>query len=302
MDTVSVVWPALGFTTALLIFLLGLRMVRSRPADYLDAQDLILLREERRRAARKSPMERLADPLVPLLRRLLGRRGVAYLRRMIDQAGRPAGVTVDSLLRRVGWWTVLMVPVAILFVVEGQLLALLLLPVIVVVVPLMGIASTARRRREAIDRDLPDFLDILAVTVSAGISFRAALRRVTDRFAGPIAEEVGLTLDQLSHGATMRGAFTGLQERTRSEPMRIFVTAFLQAEELGAPLIDTLNQIALDMRRSSAQSARRHAAQLAPRVTLVTSLLMVPATLILLVVGIVIGADIDFGSLIKAFQ
>ncbi|MBO0812113.1 MAG: hypothetical protein J2P23_08710, partial [Microlunatus sp.] len=63
-----------------------------------------------------------------------------------------------------------------------------------------------------------------------------------------------------------------------------------------------LNQIALDMRRSSAQSARRRAAQLAPRVTLVTSLLMVPATLILLVVGIVIGADIDFGSILKAFR
>lgn len=302
MDTVSVVWPALGFTTAVVMFLLGLRMVRSRSADYLDAEDLVLLREERRRTARPSLLNRLADPIVPLLRRLLGRRGVAYLRRMIDQAGRPAGVTVDSLLRRVGWWMILMIPVAILFLADGQPLALLLLPVIVVVVPLMGIAGSARRRREAIDRDLPDFLDILAVTVSAGISFRAALRRVTDRFAGPIAEEVGLTLDQLTHGATMRGAFSGLQERTRSEPMRVFVTAFLQSEELGAPLIDTLNQIALDMRRSSAQAARRRAAQLAPRVTLVTSLLMVPATLILLIAGIVVGSGIDFGALLKGFQ
>ncbi|MBO0812112.1 MAG: type II secretion system F family protein, partial [Microlunatus sp.] len=240
MDTVSVFWPALGFTTAFMIFVIGLRMARSHPADYLDTEDLILLREERRRSGRRSPIERLANPMVPLLRRLIGRRGVGYLRRMIDQAGRPAGVSVDSLLRRVAWWIVLMVPVGILFIAEHQMLALLLLPVIVAVVPLMGIASTARRRREAIDRDLPDFLDILAVTVSAGISFRAALRRVTDRFSSPIAEEVGLTLDQLSHGATMRGAFTGLQERTRSEQMRIFVTAFLQAEELGAPLIDTL--------------------------------------------------------------
>jgi len=301
MQTVSVVWPALGFTAALLIFLLGLRMVRSRAADYLDADDLILLKDERRRARRRSLLDRLADPIVPLLRRLIGRRGVAYLRRLIDQAGRPEGVTVDQLLRRVCWWAILMLPVAVLFLANGQFLGLLLVPVIIVMVPLMGIASTARRRRDAIDRDLPDFLDILAVTVSAGISFRAALRRVTDRFAGPIAEEIGLTLDQLAHGATIRGAFLGLQERTRSEPMRTFVTAFLQSEELGAPLIDTLNQIALDMRRSSAQDARRRAAQIAPRVTLVTSLLMVPATLVLLVVGIILGADINFGEMLKAF-
>ncbi|QDP96619.1 type II secretion system F family protein [Microlunatus elymi] len=302
MTAVSALWPALGFTAAVLVFILGLRLVRSRPADYLDADDLILLRDERRRANRRSPLDLLADPLVPALRRLLGRRGVGYLRRMIDQAGRPEGVTVDRLIRRVAWWIVLMIPVGIMFMINGQWLALPLLPVIVVVVPLMGIAGSARRRREAVDRELPDFLDILAVTVSAGIAFRAALRRVTDRFSGPIAEEVGLTLDQMSHGASLRVAFSGLQERTGSESMRTFVTAFLQAEELGAPLIDTLNQIALDMRRTSAQQARRRAAQIAPRVTLVTSLLMVPAALILLVVGIVVGADIDFGSLFKAFS
>ena len=53
--------------------------------------------------------------------------------------------------------------------------------------------------------------------------------------------------------------------------MAQFVTAFLQAEELGAPLVDTLRQIALDMRRSAAAAGRRRAARVAPRVTLVTS-------------------------------
>ena len=84
--------------------------------------------------------------------------------------------------------------------------------------------------------------------------------------------------------------------------MHRFVTAFLQAEELGAPLADTLNQIALDMRRESAQALRRKAAQTAPRVTLVTSLVLVPAALILVVVGLVLGADIDFGGLKDAFS
>lgn len=304
MSTFSTIWPALGATGAMLTFLLGYRMMRSSASTYLDAADLILLKEERRREAsgRLSPLERLAGRLAPRLRRLIGPSGFAYLQRQIDYAGRPVGVSVDGLLRRICWWLLLLLPVAVLFVIEGQLLGVVLLPLVAVLMPLMRIAGQSRRRRESIDRDLPDFLDILAVTVSAGISFRAALSRVTERFAGAISDEVRLTLDQLAHGASIRVAFLAMERRSGSAAMRSFVTAFLQAEELGAPLAETLNQIALDMRRENAQDLRRKAAQTAPRVTLVTSLVLVPAALILVVVGVVLGADIDLGSLRDAFS
>ena len=300
----STIWPAIGATGALLTFLLGYRMMRSSASEYLDASDLILLKEERRReaAGRLSLLERVAGQFVPRLRSLIGRQGVGYLQRQIDYAGRPVGVTVDGLLRKVCWWGLLLLPVGVLFVIRGQLLALLLLPAVAVLLPLTRIAGQSRRRRESIDRDLPDFLDIVAVTVSAGISFRSALARVIDRFEGPISEEIRLTLDQLSHGVSLRAAFTSMRQRTGASAMTSFVTAFLQAEELGAPLATTLNQIALDMRRESAQRLRRTAAQTAPRVTLVTSLVLVPATLILLIVGLALGADIDFSGLRDAFS
>ena len=304
MLSFSTLWPALGATGALVMFVLGYRMLRSNASDYLDAADLILLREERRReaAGRLSPLERLAGRFVPRLRRLIGPGGVHYLQRQIDYAGRPVGVSVDGLLRKMCWWAVLLVPVGLLFVVQGQLLGLLLIPVVAVLLPLMRIAAQSRRRRESIDRDLPDFLDILAVTVSAGISFRSALARVIDRFHGAISDEVRLTLDQMAHGASIRVAFTQMERRSGSTAMRSFVTAFLQAEELGAPLATTLNQIALDMRRENAQAMRRRAAQTAPRVTLVTSLVLVPAALILVIVGLVLGANIDFRALRSAFS
>ena len=85
--------------------------------------------------------------------------------------------------------------------------------------------------------------------------------------------------------------------------MHSFVTAFLQAEELGAPLAETLNQIAADMRRESAQRMRRRAAQTAPRVTLVTSLVLVPATLILVIVGLICRRpNLDLGGLLESFS
>ena len=302
MGQFSSLWPALGATGALLVFLLGYRMARTSARDYLDAADLILLKEERRREARLSPVMRLAARFVPRVRRLIGPGGIRYLQRLIDQAGRPAGVSVDSLLRSVCWWALLLVPVVILFVVQGQLLPAVLCPGVAVLLPLARISGQGRRRRDSIDRDLPDFLDILAVTVNAGISFRSALARVIDRFEGPISDEVRLTLDQMSHGASTKVAFLAMQRRSGSTAMRSFTTAFLQADELGAPLAETLNQIALDMRRENAQAQRRKASQTVPKVTLVTSLVMVPAALILVIVGLAIGSGIDLDSIGEALR
>jgi tight adherence protein C len=299
----SAYWPALAATGTLILFLLGLRMMRGRVADYLDASDLILLKDERQREAanRATLLQRLAGRLGARLRRALSPTLVNAIQRQVDQAGRPPGITVDSLLRRMCWWLLLLTPVGVLFVLQGQPLLIVLLLPPAVLLPLMPIAGRARRRRESIDRDLPDFLDILAVTVGAGMAFRAALARVADHFSGPISDEVRLTLGQLSHGASVRVAFTGLAQRTGSPAVRSFVSAFLQAEELGAPLVETLNQIATDMRRDSAQTMRRRAAQTAPRVTLVTSIVLVPADLILVIVGLVLGADIDFGQVFGMF-
>ena len=82
MLTFSTVWPALGATGALLTLILGYRMMRGRPSEYLDAADLILLREERRReaAGRLSLLERLAGRFVPRIRRMIGPSGYGWSR------------------------------------------------------------------------------------------------------------------------------------------------------------------------------------------------------------------------------
>src|SRR5918998_6420944 len=121
MLTFSTMWPALGATGALLTLILGYRMMRGQPSEYLDAADLILLKEERRReaAGRLSLLERLAGRFVPRIRRLIGPGGVAYLQRLINHAGRPVGVTVDGLLRKIVAWLILLLPLAVIFVVRG---------------------------------------------------------------------------------------------------------------------------------------------------------------------------------------
>jgi tight adherence protein C len=283
---------------AVVLFLVGLRMARTSPIDLLDADDLVLLKKrQRRRAESDGILTRIARTQVPRLRRSLGPRLVASLQKRIDEAGRPDGLTVDLFLQQCAWWAVLVAAPALLFLIQGTWIMLPLCAVIPVLIPLARLAGAQRKRRESMERDLPDFLDVLAVTVMAGVTFRAALARVAERFEGPLAEEVTLTLHQITNGASVRDAFSDMRKRTSSEPVAQFVSALLQSQELGAPLAESLGHIAQDIRHGSAQRQRQAAAKTSPRVTLVSSMILLPGALILVLVGLVLGMHIDFGAL-----
>ena len=137
---------------------------------------------------------------------------------------------------------------------------------------------------------------MLAVVVSAGLGFRQALDRVADEYEGPWADELRITLRQMDMGVSRREAFDELRKRNDSEQVAQFVTALQQGEELGAPIVDTLIQIAKDMRRTDAQNARRRAARTVPGHGVITTF-MVPATMILLMTGTILGSRINFGDL-----
>ncbi|MEO9322608.1 type II secretion system F family protein [Nocardioides sp. C4-1] len=299
----AVFLPGAALALALVIALRGYHLLRADPADGLGLDDLTILRPEQRRSATgEGPLGRLATRLAPAVRRRLHPRVIRWLQTQVEYAGRPDGLGVDGVIRIGLVWALIVSPAVLLFVVGGNLVGLALCLTAPVIMPLARLSRFRRIRTEAIERDLPDFLDVLAVTVTAGVGFRPALLRVSERFGGPLAGEMQLALGQVQHGATLRGAFEQLRERSDSEALRQFVTAFLQSDELGAPLVEALSQIAVDQRRDHAQRQRRKAAQVAPRVTLVTTVVLVPATLILLLVGIVLGADLDFSSLFGGFS
>ncbi|NHA69459.1 type II secretion system F family protein [Phycicoccus flavus] len=289
--------PGMVAAVAIYLFLRGYRMMRTDPATDLAVEDLALLQgATKTRARSQGPLGALSYRLAPRVRVLLPPKTVLWLRRQIDLAGRPSGIDVDSVIARGVMWFLIISPAMVIFVLQARVLPVLMAVAAIFVMPLARLSAMGRKRREQIDRDLPDFLDVLAVTVSAGIGFRQALAVVAERFGGPLSEEMMTTLHQISTGASVRGAFRAMRERNASESIEEFTTAYLQAEELGAPLVDTLNQIAGDMRRASAQRSRQKAAALAPRVTLLTTVVMVPGAMVLLVVGLYIGADLDFGS------
>jgi tight adherence protein C len=241
-------------------------------------------------------LDRLGIRWAPVVMRMMGPARVSRMRARIDHAGHPHGLTVERYAARRAVYGALGGFAAVLLLVRGNWLLALLLTAYAWWWADLGIWLAIRRRRDDIERTLPDFLDVLAVVVSAGLGFRQALERVNAVYKGPWSDEVRIALRQMDVGVSRRDAFDELRKRNRSDQVGQFVTALQQGEELGAPIARTLLQIATDMRRTEAQNARRRAARMVPRATAVITTLLVPATMILLITGTVMGSRIHFGD------
>ncbi|MEV0257461.1 DUF5936 domain-containing protein [Streptomyces sp. NPDC050732] len=275
----------------------GVRMYR---ADAKLPSDLAVALEvgATRVSAAGSAVDRLGMRFAPLVLRAMGPKRVDAKRRRIDMAGNPGGLTIDRYAARRAVYGVFGLVLGLVFFANGSPLFGLLTLVFGAVAADALIWQAIRERREVIDRTLPDFLDVLAVVVSAGLGFRQALDRVAERYEGPWADELRITLRQMDMGVSRRQAFDELRRRNASEQVAQFVSALQQGEELGSPIADTLIQIATDMRRTDAQNSRRRAAKTIPKATMVTLVFMLPATMILIASGMFLGSGSDFGSIL----
>jgi tight adherence protein C len=244
------------------------------------------MRERERRSVLARLVNHLASRLGPRLAPSLRSSRRTALEKRIDYAGRP--LTVQ---RFVGIKAALAILLGL--GVGGLLLLLGASPIFLLLLTAIGwwgpdvwLTRAGRLRQEAIERSLPDFLDILAVSVRAGLGYRLALRRVSEALEGPVSEEMLTVLRQMELGQDRREAFLALRERNKSESLKSFVAAQLQAEELGVPLAEALNDIADDMRRLAYQNARRQAQRASPRVSLIVTTLIVPGAVILILLSV----------------
>ncbi|NUK04727.1 type II secretion system F family protein [Streptomyces lunaelactis] len=273
----------------------GIRLYR---ADAKLPSDLAVALEvgATRTSAVGSGVDRLGMRYAPAVLRMMGPKRVNRLRVRLDKAGNPGGLTVDRYAARRAVYGFIGALGAFALIINAHPFLALLFVAFGIWWAEVGIWAATRARRAAIERTLPDFLDVLAVVVSAGLGFRQALDRVAERYQGPWADELKITLRQMDMGVSRRDAFEQLRKRNASEQVAQFVTALQQGEELGAPIVDTLIAIANDMRRTDAQNARRRASKAVPQATGIVTMLMVPATILLIGAGMFLGSGMNFGG------
>ncbi|WP_406284520.1 DUF5936 domain-containing protein [Streptomyces sp. NBC_00209] len=274
----------------------GIRMYR---ADAKLPGDLALALEvgASRTSAAGSAIDRVGMRYAPRVLSLMGPRSVDRIRRKLDMAGNPRGLTVDRYAARRAVFGGLGILAALAMLMNGQVVLAVILLVYGLFWTDVIIRAAIARRKDDIERTLPDFLDVLAVVVSAGLGFRQALERVSEKYTGPWSDELRITLRQMDMGVSRRDAFDQLRRRNESEQVSMFVSALQQGEELGAPIVDTLIQIANDMRRTDAQNARRKAAKAVPKATLIVTSFMLPGTIILIAVGFYYAANVNINEI-----
>lgn len=227
---------------------------------------------------------------------LLGEDGQRAVRRRISSAGHPDGITVEDYAQRKAGEIMLFGGLTVMLFLGGSYFWGILTLLFAGMTDL-HLLTSSRQRQDQIQQQLPDFLDVLAVTVGAGLSFRQALERVADAMPGVLADEFRIALRQMDLGTSRKNAFLALQDRNSNESLGKFVTAIQQSEELGAPLSSALSEISQDMRRDDAQYMRRKAQKLNPQVTGISAATLLPALILLLGGAMWFGMAPDLGNL-----
>lgn len=184
--------------------------------------------------------------------------------------------TVGAALVGVAW-TVLASPSSRIGV-----LGLVLLPVVGALLPQSWLSRKVSERRQAIFRDLPDVLDLLAISVEAGMGFEGALDVVCSNFDSPLALEFSRTLKEMELGLPRREALQNMKRRTEVPELSNFVLALTQADALGMPVGRVLHTQAAEMRIKRRQWAREKAAKLPVKILFPLVLFIFPAILIVI--------------------
>jgi tight adherence protein C len=146
------------------------------------------------------------------------------------------------------------------------------------------VSSRARKRRDSIKAQLPDALDLLAVSVEAGLGFDGAISKLTDHMDGPLTEEFGLTLNEIRIGESRQDALKKLSERCDTPEVSGFTRAIIQADQLGISLGRILRVQATDSRLRR-QAAAEEKAMKAPIKMLFPTVMFIFPAMFLVILG-----------------
>src|SRR5216110_1942147 len=150
------------------------------------------------------------------------------------------------------------------------------------ILPMVVLNRRARQRTDAIDYELPELIDLLVVTLEAGVSFLASLQMAAERLAGPLGVELRLTLQEQRMGLTTNEARKGMLGRADTPGMRTFVRSVLQGETLGTSTGQIMRNLAIEMRKRRRSAAEERAQKAPIKILFPLVFLIFPAMFIVL--------------------
>lgn len=238
-----------------------------------------------------------ADRVVtPLLQRMsqTGRRfspaGQAEkLRSRLEAAGSPAGWDVDRVIafKVLGMFAFGLVGLALTVVAGGGPAPVLGITAVAAATgyfaPNMWLYQLGYDRAEQIQKDLPDALDLLTISVEAGLGFDAALAQVARNTEGPVADEFFRVLQEMQIGLGRSEAFRALNDRTDVGDLRSFTSAMVQADVFGIPIANVLRVQSKEMRVKRTQRAEEQAQKVPVKILFPLIFCILPALFVIII-------------------
>jgi tight adherence protein C len=185
----------------------------------------------------------------------------------------------------------LLLPLVVLMLGSFSFLSLLVAMMMVAagwMLPLVIVRRRARARLNEIDRRLPDLIDLLVLTIEAGLGFTGALRVAAENLTGPVSDELRLTLQEQTMGLSVEEALSHLAARADTPNVRAFVRAMAQGERLGISIGNIMRNLSLEMRKRRRQQAEERAQKAPIKMLFPLVFLIFPAMFIVLLVPAII--------------
>ena len=286
----------LGFTAAAVGAVLAVNATRSQQVDAeavlaeLDTEPVVL--DEFTTRLKEPLVARLLRPLAgslaEMITGLVPRKRAERLRHRLLVAGVSAKVGPEEfvVMQGIGLGAGVLLGLLLGKVSGYTGFGLLRLALILGVMGLFAPVAWLRRKQDervaSIRRDLPDVLDLLAISVEAGVGFEAAVEVVTRHFEGPLAIEFARTLQEMELGLPRREALQNLKRRTEVPELSNFVLILVQADALGMPIGRVLRTQAVEMRLKRKQWAREKAARLPVKILVPLTLFILPALFVVI--------------------
>ena len=243
-------------------------------------------RENMKRSLYERTVKSFADKIAAKLAKLTPASFRAQAEELVDQTNNFNGMGLSGFMLFLGASTVFFLLLGLWLVysrnlplVKGFLIFVAFI-VAGMYVPFFVLRQMVEERREAIRQSMPDVLDLLCVSVQAGLGFDGAMGKVTAKMKGPLIEEFERLLQELRMGITRRNALNRLAKRCGIEEMKLFTAALIQAEKLGVGTAQVLEIQSENMREMRRQRAKEKAAKLPVNIIFPTTVFIFPALFI----------------------
>lgn len=261
-----------------------------------------VLKQELERPFSERVIAPLGERLVGIGKRLIRADTADRIRHKLDVAGNPPGWDVNRII---GLKVLAMAVVGGLGLVYlvGQGTAFPKLVLITAgagafgfVLPNILLNNADQKREQLMQNALPDALDLLTISVEAGLGFDAAVDRVAKNTTGPLAQELSRLLQEIQIGVGRMEAMRAMGERTTIKDLKSFCLAMVQADALGIPIARVLRVQSTEMRTKRRQRAEEKAQQVPVKILFPLIFFILPSMFIVIIGPVALQLKGFFGS------